>query len=314
MNASKNPSPAISVVMPVYNCEKYVSFAIESILKQSFADFEFIIIDDGSTDNSVNIINQFRDPRINFICNEVNRGNYPLRNQGMGIARGKYICVMDADDISEPERFGIQYQFLENNPDVGICGTFIRNIPSDLVPRFITDHDHLKAAFLSNNFCSHPSLCIRREIIEKHALKYNEDYYYSADFDLCVHALRFTKIQNIPVVLLRYRRHRDQISCAKCRDQEKFADMIRINQLIESLQFRLEEIPVLLHLRLMKKQPILEKYKPQAEQWVDKILEKNKIINYFDQKILEQFLTAYLRLSIDSFQIRAGHSFRAHQL
>ncbi len=305
MKRNSYSPPLVSVVMPVYNCEKYVSFAIESILKQSFADFEFIIIDDGSTDNSVNIINQFRDPRIIFIGNETNRGIYPVRNQGMGIARGKYICVMDADDISEPERFGIQYQFLETNPDVGICGTFIRNIPSDLVPRFITDNDHLKVAFLSNNFCSHPSLCIRREIIEKHALKYNEDYNYSADFDLCVRALRFTKIQNIPFALLRYRRHRDQISWAKYRDQEKFADIIRINQLIENLQFRLEEIPVLLHLRLMKKQPIPGKYKPLAEQWVDKILEKNKIINYYDKEILKQFLSAYLRLSLDSFQIRA---------
>lgn len=89
-------------------------------------------------------------------------------------------------------------------------------------------------------------------------------------------------------------------------DQERFANMIRINQLIENLQFRLEEIPVLLHLRLMKKQPIPGKYESLSEQWVDKILEKNKIINYYDQNILKQFLAGYLRLSIDSFQFRAG--------
>lgn len=304
MNGTYYPSPSISVVMPGYNCEKYVSCAIESILKQSFTDFEFIIIDDGSTDNSVNIIRQFGDPRIKFISNEVNRGNYTVRNQGMGIAKGKYICVMDADDFSEPERLEIQYQFLENNPDIGICGTFIRNIPSDIIPRFITDHNHLKVAFLSNNFCSHPSLCIRREILDKHTLKYNEDYYYSADFDLCVRALRFTKIQNIPSVLLRYRRHGDQISWAKYREQERFADMIRINQLNENLQFRLVEIPVLLHLLLMKKQPLPGKYKPLAEQWVDKILNKNKIINYYNQDILEQFLYGYLNFSLHLFRLR----------
>lgn len=304
MDRTGSSSPSLSVIMPVYNSEKYVSFAMESILKQSFTDFEFIVIDDGSTDDSSRIVRKFRDSRIIFIENSVNRGNYTVRNQGLRTAKGKYICVMDSDDISEPDRLERQYQFLEDNPEVGVCGTFIRNIPSGIVPKFITDHDHLKVAFMANNFCSHPSLVIRREILFRHALKYNENYFYAADYDLCVRALRFTKIQNIPYVLLRYRRHPDQISFAKYKEQERYADIIRISQLIDNLELRLEEIPVLAHLRLMKKQPIPYKYKQQAENWVDILLKKNKIINYYDQNILEQFLYFSLKFSLHLIRIR----------
>lgn len=290
MSGISYESPSISVVMPVYNCGQYVAIAIESILKQKYTDFEFIIIDDGSSDNSVEIIRQFKDSRIIFIRNETNKGNYSARNRGMDIAKGKYICVMDADDISEPERLAIQYEFMEKNPSLGICGTFIKNIPSGIIPCFITDYAELKVAFLFNNYCSHPSLMIRREILKRFDLKYNTDYFYSADYDLCVRALKVTEIQNIPYSLLRYRRHQGQISFAKYAEQEKYADIIRINQLIDILGFELMEIPVLLHLKLMKKRAFLMKYKNDAERWIRNILSKNKSVNYFNQIILERFL------------------------
>ena len=282
--------PAVSVVMPVYNCEQYVSLAIESILKQSFTDFEFIIIDDGSTDRSPEIIRQFHDQRINFIGNAMNHGNYPVRNQGMELAKGKYICVMDADDISEPERLKIQFQFMEKNPEVGICGTFIRNIPSNIIPRFIIDCEQLRVAFLYNNYCSHPSLMMRKDCLNRYNLRYNEEYKYSADFDLCSRTLRYFEIQNIPYVLLQYRRHSGQISYAKYAEQERYADMIRISQLIDILGFELEEIPVLLHLKLMKKKPLSDYQKVMVLQWINRLLERNQQIRYFNQKILEQFL------------------------
>lgn len=297
MNGAHKSLHGISVIMPVYNCEKYVSEAIESILGQTFTDFEFIIIDDGSTDRSFEIIKKYGDNRITAIKNKNNLGNYPCRNAGMAMARGEYICVMDADDISEPRRFKVQYQFMEDDPATGICGTFIRNIPSNIIPRFITGSEQLKVAFLSNNFCSHPSLMMRKEFMDKFNLRYNEDYYYSADFDLCARALKFFKIVNIPEVLVQYRRHSGQISSARLFEQQKYADMIRINQLIDFLDFKLEEIPVLLHLKIMKRYLIQVRYKVQAEKWVKKILEKNERINYYNQEILSQFLFSILKLS-----------------
>ena len=112
----------ISVIMPVFNEEKYLHEAIDSILHQTFDRFEFIIIDDASTDNSLAIIQSYADERIVLICNEYNVGNYPSRNKGLEIAVGKYICVMDADDVAYPQRLELQYQYLEACPDLWILG------------------------------------------------------------------------------------------------------------------------------------------------------------------------------------------------
>ena len=113
----------ISIIMPVYNEDKYLHAAIDSILSQTFDNFEFIIIDDASTDNSLQIIKSYTDKRIILICNEYNVGNYPSRNKGLEIAVGKYICVMDADDVAYPQRLELQYQYLEACSDLWILGT-----------------------------------------------------------------------------------------------------------------------------------------------------------------------------------------------
>ena len=115
--------PGISVIMPVYNTGEYLGEAIQSILDQTFRDFELIIINDGSSDNSLKIIKSFKDTRIKFISNTSNRGNYPSRNEGISIARGKYICVMDADDIALKSRLERQYLFMERNPEIGLAGS-----------------------------------------------------------------------------------------------------------------------------------------------------------------------------------------------
>lgn len=287
--------PVISVIMPVLDCEKYVGTAIESILCQSFDDFEFIIIDDGSADKSKKIIESFHDRRIFLLDNKTNLGNYRSRNKGYELARGKYICVMDADDISELNRLEFQYRFMEENHNIGIAGSFIKNIPSNIVPRFVTDTETLRVLFLSNNHCSHPSLIMRKDLIGKFGLTYNTNYYYSADYDLCARGFRYFDICNIPRVLLQYRRHSSQISCQKAKEQERYADMIRISQIMETLDFKMEEIPVLLHLRLMKRQPIDLRYIEYADEWIRRIFDRNEIKKYFKQDILQGFLNSSLK-------------------
>lgn len=283
--------PSVSVVMPVYNGGKYLAEAIKSILDQTFPDFEFIIIDDGSSDRSVRIISEFKDRRIFLKQNAANEGDCRCRNFGMKTARGKYICVMDQDDISEPERLQKQFQFMEINPDTGICGSYAKNIPSNILTMFATDFDQLKVEFLSNNFCVHSSRFMQRMYLDKFNLRYNEDVRYACDFDFCARALRYFKVQNIPDVLLQYRRHPEQTSVTKSTEVTNHADMIRVNQLIDNLGFQLEEIPVLLHLKLMKKQSIELRYKSKAEQWVHRILNKNKYVGFYDQNLLQQFLS-----------------------
>jgi glycosyltransferase involved in cell wall biosynthesis len=259
-------------------------------LNQTFFDFEFIIIDDGSTDQSFDVIHSFKDKRIVMIKNDCNLGNYPSRNKGMKIARGKYICVMDGDDISMPNRLERQFMHMEQNPETGILGSFIINIPSGIFSRFITEEQLLKVAFLSNNQCSHPSLILRKEFINRYQLQYNEEYFYSADFDLCARGFRYFKVQNIPEILLKYRRHPGQISNEKFAEQQRYADKIRIKQLKENLGFKTNEIMKSLHLKLMRRESIDLDLKTETEKWIERIVAKNEKCKYYDENRLISFL------------------------
>ena len=125
--------PEVSVVMPVYNAEKYLRDAIESILNQSFRNFEFFIIDDASTDKSVEIIKSFSDNRIFLIQKAVNSGYTDSLNMAIKLAKGKYIARMDADDISLKNRFLMQYQYMESNTSVLVLGTFFNVIGSNII-------------------------------------------------------------------------------------------------------------------------------------------------------------------------------------
>ena len=122
---SEAVQPKISVVMPAYNAENYIREAIDSILAQTFRDFEFLIIDDGSTDHTVEIIRSYSDSRIRLYQNERNMGVAATLNRGLDLARGEYIARMDADDISLPERFAKQAAYMDAHPDVAVCGSNI---------------------------------------------------------------------------------------------------------------------------------------------------------------------------------------------
>ncbi len=282
--------PSVSVVMPVYNGGQYLAEAMNSILGQSFRDFEFIIIDDGSTDSSVEMIRSFKDKKIVFHQNQRNIGNYASRNIGIRIARGRYICVMDADDISFPHRLEKQFAYMEAHSDVGICGSFIQLLPSRITPTFITDDELLKVAFLCNNHCSHPSLIMRKSYLDKFELMYNEAYYYAADFDICASGFQHFKVHNLSAILLQYRRHKGQISTAKFAEQQKFADQIRIKQLTENLGFGITEIPVSLHLQLMRREPIDPIKQIAVHRWINAICDKNRLCHYYEENRLNQFL------------------------
>ena len=120
--------PMISVIMPVYNAQQYLREAIDSVLDQTFSDFEFIIFDDGSTHESLKIIQSYQDLRIRLISGKGNRKLVPPLNEAMQMAKGKYLARMDSDDISLSNRFEEQVAFMEKNPDIDVCGTFFRTI------------------------------------------------------------------------------------------------------------------------------------------------------------------------------------------
>lgn len=268
----------LSVVMPCYNSESYITRAIESVLNQTFKEFELIIVDDGSIDGTRKEIKRSKDKRILYIYNSKNCGNYAARNQGMSFARGKYVCVMDADDLALPNRFSVQLQYLETHKRVAAVGALSEIIDDrDRTIGFIdrpSKPSAIKVSLLKDNCLTHSTLMMRRHLIKKYGLFYNEWYKFSADYDLIVRLSNLFPVWNLRETLLKYRVHSKQISAISRFPQIEFADHVRRNQLRQFGLFPNEK-EVELHLKLMKEAYIGDDELQLCENWLNKLLEAN---------------------------------------
>lgn len=194
----------VSVLMPVYNAGKYLRAAIESILNQTFEDFEFLIIDDGSTDNSAAIIASYKDPRICFYRNKENIGISPTLNKGIQLATTEMIARMDADDISYPERLKRQLDYLQAHPDCAMVASQARVISEEgkfiRLDKLKPEHYYYNLTFIC--WVYHPTVMYRKTVV-KEVNMYTE--IYSEDFELFWQISRRYKIYTLPEVLLDYR-------------------------------------------------------------------------------------------------------------
>ncbi|MCT4535552.1 glycosyltransferase family A protein [Halodesulfovibrio sp.] len=215
--------PRVSVLLPVYNQEKYIREAIDSILAQTYSDFEFIIIDDASSDMSVKVIQQFTDERIRFYVNTKNLGSVRTLNEGLSLCRGEYIARMDGDDIAYPERFQKQVEFLDAHPDVGVVGAAVQCFSKDgtgEVMRYETDCSALFSSFIfaETSMVAHPVVMMRRNLFAS-GIKYSQRYFYAEDYKLWNDLKWHTNITNLPEVLLKYRIHPFSMSRTKPEKQ-----------------------------------------------------------------------------------------------
>ncbi len=203
-------TPIVSVLLPVYNGQPYLEKAVQSILGQTFEDFEFIIINDGSADGSKAVLERFadRDDRIRLVHQE-NQGLVPSLNRGLSMAKGRYIARMDADDISLPERLEHQVQFLDSNPEVGVVGTQHVWIGADGEvthrPSLPTDPSFIAWRLLFVTCIVHPSVLARRSLLRR-LEGYAEWAEYGEDYELWTRAVLESKFANLPQILLKYRR------------------------------------------------------------------------------------------------------------
>jgi len=176
----------VTVLMPVYNAEPYLKEAIESILHQTYSDFEFLIINDGSTDSSKDIILSYHDSRIRYIENESNMKLIATLNKGIGLAKGKYIVRMDADDISLPERLKLLYGFMESHPNVGLCGSWFENFSkkgNTGSVKYTTDDSTIRLKQLHQIHLSHGTCIFRTDALKKHQLCFNPEYIHAEDYE-----------------------------------------------------------------------------------------------------------------------------------
>jgi glycosyltransferase involved in cell wall biosynthesis len=191
--------------MPVYNGEKYLRDALESILRQTYPYFELIIIDDGSTDHSADIIKSYQDERIVYLKNESNCGIAESLNRGILKAKGEYIARMDCDDIAHPKRLEVQLRIMKRNPEIGVCGSWVRFFGETRgLMTYPIKSSHIKAFLIFRNAFAHPSVMMRKSVLMNNQLAYDRRSILE-DYDLWIKLSKKTDFYNTPRVLTYYR-------------------------------------------------------------------------------------------------------------
>ena len=217
--------PKITVFMPVYNGEKYIKLAIDSVLNQSFIDFELLIINDGSTDKSIEIIDHYKDSRIIVYHNLKNEGLRYCRNKGLELAKGKYTAILDCDDIAFKDRLKLQFNFLENNTEYAICGGLGDEINSngDVISFMNRQVGPVNLHLLFSNQLINSTIMFRNDIFQN-IKSYDPEYEVAGDYDLSFRISLNHKAYNLSDKLVQYRRHETNMSSIqndKLRNEEQ---------------------------------------------------------------------------------------------
>jgi glycosyltransferase involved in cell wall biosynthesis len=231
-NLLSTTPPAVTVLMGVYNAATYLREAIDSILNQTFTDFEFLIYNDGSTDETAAIVRAYVDSRISFFDNPVNRSVSPNLNEGIERAAGRYIVRMDGDDIAHPERIAKQVAYMDAYPEVGLCGTAIQYFgASNALIQLPQDNDTIQHTMWLQNAFYQPSVIIRTSVLRESGLRYDVQYEFAEDYKLWSDMCAVTQVHNMPEALLNYRIHPHQISRRQSLGQQQVSAKIRKEQM-----------------------------------------------------------------------------------
>lgn len=285
--------------MPVYNASKYLAEAIDSIIDQTYTDWELIIVNDGSTDESEAIIKNYKNPRIKYYANERNEGLIYTLNRAIALCKGEYIARMDADDVSLPERLQLQYTFLSNRPKYAMCGSNASiidergNITGHII-NFKSDI-YLKINLLFSVPFVHPTVMIRTDVLRKNL--YDIKNKHAEDYELWCRISDNFKIANLDKNLLRYRWHETNVSVINSVTQDKAKNLIISNQL-KKIGLDATEEDLFLHkvtfLQYSAKDTLAEKMHFDdyyaLGRWFSKIITANKKTMKYDSSALISYL------------------------
>lgn len=285
----------VSVIMSNYNTpEEFLRHAIESILNQTYQNFEFIIIDDCSSDNSLTIIETYTDPRIKIIRNDKNLGITKSLNKGLDIAEGEFVARMDADDISFKTRFEKQVSFLKSHPDHIVCGTGVELIgdwetkhSNKFICRTIPRKDEFRIHLLFGNYPNivHPTAMFNRNLLLKYEIKYNENYPLAQDYRMWVSCSEVAECTNLPEPLLNYRVHNKAVSNDKKEQQKNIAFQIMQEQL-NKLNLNSGDYADIHKDFLFSRKP----YDIRCKKWIKTLLTQNKKYKIYSQKEMKKIL------------------------
>jgi len=290
-------STAATVLMPVYNGEAYLKEAIESILSQTFSDFEFLIINDASTDKTVEIISSYNDPRIRLINNDENLQIAKSLNLGIKLSKAEFIIRMDCDDIAMPYRLEKQVKFMNDNPDIGVCGGFLNMFGiHSFIGQYPQHPQVIKCGMLYGCNISHPSVILRKSLFIKHNLFYDPEYLAAEDYELWSRAIKYMNFTNLEDVLLKYRTHTEGMSAKYSEIQMQNSIKIRRNQLI-ALGINPTQQELELHELIAQKiiYPGLANLShceilSKLNEWINKIMRANNVSMIYDEQVLSYIL------------------------
>lgn len=303
----------VTVFMPAYNASEHIAEAINSILNQTYQDFKLLIINDGSTDGTEEIIKSYYDPRIEYIKKEKNTGLINTLNQGFKVADSKYLIRMDADDISPPQRVKELITFMDNHPEIDICGTSYESINEHgIVPgSFISRpkwHDEICTSLLSNCTLTHGTAIFRLESWKKAYMQYPEDYIHAEDYKMLTEAAQKLTLHNLQESLYYYRIHPNQVSSKHYSIQRSVTDKIKLEQL-NALDVRLTPEQELTYIKFIWGKGIDHlNHFGFIKSVIKQMLENNKSLNRYNQQALEKHLKYLLSYNTMLFFIRKQYS------
>ncbi len=275
----------------------YIEESICSILTQTYRDFELLLMDDGSTDGTLDIIRKFDDSRIRLITHSSNLGLIETLNQGIELCTGEYIARMDGDDIALPHRFERQVNFMDDHRDCGVCGSQVYLLGLDSTTNKPLNHEEIRCWQLFHCTLVHPSVMIRRSVLVDHGIRYL-NYFHAEDYEIWNRLAAVTQVVNLPEVLLMYRQHPNQISNIHKQVQEVQSEAIRRVQLRQlDIEPTAEEYQTHLDFCYFRIRVHESAHYNKSLAWAHKILEGNLRKQQYDQETLNSVLSQCFSLS-----------------
>lgn len=281
-------SPVVSVVMAVFNDAEYLHESVPSILAQTLKDLEFIVVDDGSTDDSLGVLQGYaeQDSRVRIIRNEENMGLASSLNRGIAAARGQYVARMDADDICLPQRLDKQFKFMEQNKDISMCGASAKLFGFRrgwwVIPAC---HEQIRASLLFFNPICHPSVMYRASSLPRQGELYESGRRRAEDLELWSRLVEEVRVANLQERLIMYRLH-DPKSLAKREAVVSHGNEIR-HSLLTRLMGELTEPQFQLHMKLVRCERNQDlDFLDEAADWLEQILQVNEVSRFYDQAAL----------------------------